>query len=263
LSTLIKSETCDVAERIRGAWENGSTLQDYLATETLDSIYHISNCFNLDLDDWIADQTLRIGPALKRFPEVDTGSAATLAKVLNESDRSIANAEQGDACRRLFIGWCSGIADGDEWDDLVAFANWVTESDQTGLVTSLTAGPDLRDAFVGWLDSEIEAAFDNSDDQDMLDQWLDEAERRIVTVFGGVEFGAKMQTARERAYEKWNREPDPSEIEYAMRASRAGEVVERAAAIQLPTSPATTYRSESERIKTEITGLFKQLGQGG
>lgn len=262
LRSYIAGDVGKLVELIKAAWSCGSTMQDYLATETLGSIHRISSQLNLGLDGWIADRLLEVAPALRRYPEVDSGSTTILASVLTESDRQLTSAEHVDACSRLFTGWSSVVSEVDEWDDLIAFAGWISSANKTSVDPPLLGSSDFREVFSEWLDGEIDSAFDNSDERDQLDQWLTGIERCTEKVLGLSDVDSKLRDAHERAGEKWDRDPDPSDIEYAMRASEAGGVVEKSSTLESLTAPTHGYRSESQRIQDDIANLFIQLNHG-
>ncbi|HZL67423.1 MAG TPA: hypothetical protein VFC29_08840 [Candidatus Limnocylindrales bacterium] len=123
-------------------------------------MYESNSVFTFDLDDWIADQVLGLGPILARESRVDANATARLTNFLISSGKVPSSAEQFESCRLLFRGWCQAVGEESEWDDVVAFINWVEECDRYGSQTEDIEA--LRDGFGSWLDNEFDAALGNT-----------------------------------------------------------------------------------------------------
>lgn len=245
IKAAVSQEIAPLSEQITAIWDDDQDFKTGHPVETLASILSINDTVGLNLELWVAEQTLRLSSRLSLKLRIDDRSARKLANSLHYLCRTPQTQVEFNSCEYLFRAWCDGIYDDIEWDEAVGFMNWAKQAFPSGIFM-----PEKDEAFSAsferWIASELDNIPSNCDDKETASTWGDAVRERANQYFDDEAFSGLFNRFEERLAEKW----DDTE----MLDAEHHEAIDHAAAIIEHAQPANS--SIAEGASSSSTSLL-------
>lgn len=247
-----------IADAIRSIVHAQGDAGNVTAASSLRALYEASGTFHLGIEPWIIEQALALAAQDEPAANIDGRGAATLVRAIVEFERIPENLLQVSSCKLLALAWCDEIYEHSEWDEVFDFSRWL--EDVAAMSWSEREDQQIQTAFKAWLDSELDAALDNSKELEDAEAWASDARLVAEKYFSTVTFSYEFTRFEERVYEKFN-QPGPSSF-VVRQQSRASEAIELSGAESLSAlleRRRNASVTSGDREADEIRALFKQL----